>query len=108
MSGLKKIEHTKLIGKWIAFLDKNQAFRVNKVIKIVGNRLTVENGIGQRIRIHPTTTKIIGMLINGKGKDFIPIEFGELKKGKNINRLKRIRDANNIQAAALKNKRRRK
>lgn len=52
------IEKSDLKGKYITFIDKDGKFRTNKVIKIIGNTLTVKDAIGRRRRIK--MDKVIG------------------------------------------------
>lgn len=56
----------KLKDKFILYIDKDSAWRLGKVKKIVGNTLTILNAYGERHRIHPTNgvgcKKILGVL----------------------------------------------
>jgi len=45
------INKKKLKGKYITYIDKECSFRTHKVIKIIGNVLTVKDAIGKKCRI---------------------------------------------------------
>jgi len=66
------MNYKKLINKYIMFIDKNSAWRLHKVIKITGRTLTILNPYKEKHRIHPSSTKILGMLKNRRvtGKSY--------------------------------------
>lgn len=51
-----------LLKKYVMYIDKDSAWRLAMVVKITGRTLTVLNPYGDRHRIHPSTTKILGRL----------------------------------------------
>lgn len=54
------IHKSKLLNKYVTYLDKNCQYRTEKVIKISGKTLTVKNVLGRGRRIHPDKYKIFG------------------------------------------------
>lgn len=56
------IPKDKLKGKYVMYLDKDSAQRLGKVTKINGKTLTIKNPYGEKHRIHPKNTKILGRL----------------------------------------------
>ena len=60
----------KLKGKYISYFDFGQ--REGKVIKIIGNTLTIKNAIGEKKRVHPGKFKILGVYFR---KKLEPIEW---------------------------------
>ena len=58
-----------LKNRYVMYIDKNSAWRLGKVKKIVGNTLTVANCLKEKIRINPKTSKILGVLIKNKIKN---------------------------------------
>lgn len=54
-----------LKGKYITYID-NGGYRTEKVMKIVGNTLTVKNAVGRRKRINPKNVKILGRQLKNK------------------------------------------
>ena len=50
----------KLKGKYITFIDKQGKYRTQKVTKITGLMLTVQDCLGEKCRIHPKKNKILG------------------------------------------------
>jgi len=79
-----KLEST--IGKHIYFIDRCGAFRINKVISINGNTITTEDAVGGKERIHPETTKILGIVIGTKDNSPIleQIEYKQTRIGRKI------------------------
>lgn len=57
---------SKLKGKYVTYIDKNQSWRTHKVTKINGNTLTVKDATGVKTRIHPNTHKIFGRQLKNK------------------------------------------
>lgn len=49
---MKPISKDKLKGKFVAYRDRHDALRVNRVVKITGNTLTVKDANGSRRRVH--------------------------------------------------------
>ena len=49
---MEAIHKSKLVGKYVTFLDKDGKQRTHKVTKIAGNKLTVKDCLGVRKRIH--------------------------------------------------------
>lgn len=41
-----------LLGKYVGYRDNDGKFRTERVVKIVGNTLTVKNALGYRRRVH--------------------------------------------------------
>ncbi len=58
------ISKSKLKGKWVSYFNHGQ--REGRVVKIVGNTLTVQNSIGERKRIHPKKFRILGVYFRKK------------------------------------------
>lgn len=58
------INKNRLKGKWVSYFNQGQ--REGKVVKIVGNTLTVQNAIGERKRIHPKKFRILGVYFRKK------------------------------------------
>lgn len=46
-----EIDKDNLIGKYILYIDVDGKFRTEKVYKIIGNRLTVKNCLGEKTQI---------------------------------------------------------
>ena len=46
------IHKDELIGKYIKYYDRDGKTRVNKVMRVSGNKLTVKDAVKQRRRIH--------------------------------------------------------
>lgn len=49
---MEKISKNNLKGKYVAFIDRDCKFRVNKVVKIVGRFLTVKDVFNRKKRIN--------------------------------------------------------
>jgi len=62
------IKKSKLIGKYVKYIDKDGKTRVNKVVKINGNTLTVVNAIGEKSRIRDGTVHYYSIGGDGKGR----------------------------------------
>ena len=60
------IDKAKLKGKYIMFFDKWSKQRVQKVIKITGRTVTVQDVVGTRMRLHPDKHKIVGVYYRKK------------------------------------------
>ena len=58
------IPKNKLKGKWVSYFCNGR--REGKVVKIIGNTLTVKNALGKRKRIHPDKFKILGVYFRKK------------------------------------------
>lgn len=58
------INKNNLKGKWVSYFNQGQ--REGRVVKIVGNTLTVQNAIGERKRIHPKKFRILGVYYRKK------------------------------------------
>ncbi len=52
---METINKDNLKGKYVAFIDRDCKFRVNKVVKIVGRFLTVKDVLNRRKRINLDT-----------------------------------------------------
>jgi len=76
----------KIIGKPIYFIDKNGAWRISIATSVVGNTITTTDAVGGKERIHPTTSKIFGVVTYSKKQQvvFEEIEFNQIRIGKNI------------------------
>lgn len=48
------------------YFDKNSKLRTEKVVKVVGNTLTLRNAYGERHRVHPKKFEILGVLVKRK------------------------------------------
>jgi hypothetical protein len=57
---IEMIAKDDLLGKHVAYRDKDGKDRIHKVIKIVGKTLTVKDVLGDKTRIHPDKFKIYG------------------------------------------------
>lgn len=68
---LLSIHKDQLKGKYVTYIDKQQAFRTHKVIKINGKTLTVIDAVGTRTRIHPDKNKILGRQLKKKIEEII-------------------------------------
>jgi len=62
------IKKGKLIGKYVKYIDKDGKTRVNKVVKVNGNALTVINAVGEKSRIKDGTVYYHSMGKDGKGR----------------------------------------
>lgn len=62
------IKKSKLIGKYVKYIDKDGKTRVNKVVKINGNTLTVVSAIGEKSRIRDGTVHYYSIGRDGKGR----------------------------------------
>jgi ribosomal protein L35AE/L33A len=54
------ISKSKLIGKYVLYMDKNGKFSQGKVTKILGKTLTIRDAYKERHRLHPDKVKIFG------------------------------------------------
>ena len=65
-----------IIGKHLAYIDTT-GWRINKVVKLDGNTITVADVLGSRKRIHPETVKILGIYVKTENNEVIvtPIDF---------------------------------
>ena len=101
------IEIDKIIGKYIYFIDKNQAYRINKVVRVSGNTITTMTATGEKERIHPKANKIFGIVLKAKDRYTIveEIKFKKEKTGKNIRKKERVREMNREKIKPLTNKR---
>lgn len=61
------INKKELIGKYVRYIDKDGKTRVNKVVKINGNTLTVVNANGEKSRIKDGTVHYHSIRKNSKG-----------------------------------------
>lgn len=55
-----------LKGKYVTFFGKNHAMRTQKVVKVTGRTLTVQDATGTRTRIHPDKNNILGRQLKSK------------------------------------------
>jgi len=103
-----KIEN--IIGKYIYFIDKNQAFRISKVIAVHGNTITTQQSNGEKERIHPQQNKIMGIVIHkGKSNDVVEeIRFKKERIGKKLKQKQRLHKIRQDQIKPLNRKRRKK
>ena len=60
------IDKEKLKGKYIMFFDKQSKQRVQRVIKITGKTVTVQDAVGVRMRLHPDKQRIVGVYYRKK------------------------------------------
>jgi hypothetical protein len=76
----------KIIGKPIYFIDKNGAWRISIATAVVGNTITTTDAVGGKERLHPTTSKIFGVVTYSKNKSvvFEEIEFNQIRMGKKL------------------------
>jgi len=65
-----------IIGKYLAYIDTT-GWRINKIMKLDGNFITVTDVLGSRKRIHPETVKILGIYVKTENNEVIvtPIDF---------------------------------
>jgi len=68
MTTIKEIKKDELLGKYILFTDGDGKYRTEKVIKIIGNVLTIQNALGERSRIFEGKMSIHGCKIHIIGK----------------------------------------
>jgi len=94
-----KIENT--IKKYVSFIDRNGAFRINKIIALHGNTITTEDATGGKERIHPQTSRIFGIVKKTENSVAIleEIEYKETRIGKKLKNKKIKRE---IEAAIVK------
>lgn len=80
-----------LVGKYVEYRDTDGKFRIEKVVKVIGNKLTVMNGIKERHRIWEGKSSLkTGLKIHIFGRvtpktktyDAEPIEWGPERKRK--------------------------
>jgi hypothetical protein len=94
-------------GKYIYFLDRNGAYRINKVIALNGNTITTEDAIGGKERIHPETNKIFGVITREKSPLFIEdIDYKPVRMGNRLKNKTRKREIARTIIKPLKQKRR--
>jgi len=62
------IKKGKLTGKYVRYIDKDGKTRVNKVVKVNGNILTVINAVGEKSRIRDGTVHYYSVGKDGKGR----------------------------------------
>ena len=76
----------KIIGKPIYFIDCRGAWRISIATAVVGNTITVTDAVGSKERLHPTTSKIFGVVTYSKNKSvvFEEIEFNQIRIGKKL------------------------
>ena len=70
------IHKSNLKGKYVTYIDKNGAWRTNKVVRVSGNTLTVKDAAGVKRRVHKD--KVIARQFRKTGQE--PILWG--KRGK--------------------------
>ena len=63
------IKKSELKGKYISYIDNDGKYRVNKVIKITGNSVTVKDALKRRRRI--ARERILGRQYPSKGLEDI-------------------------------------
>ena len=63
------ISKNSLKGKYIDYLDRDQKFRSEKVVRITGNVLTVVNAVGRRARVKKDM--VLGRRFRKKGLEEI-------------------------------------
>ena len=83
------VTHMKLknvIGKPIYFIDRNGAWRISIATAVVGNTITTTDAVGGKERLHPTTSKILGVVTYSKNRTvvFEEIEFNQIRMGKKL------------------------
>jgi len=72
---LKMIHKSKLKGKHITYIDKDEKQRTAKVIKVVGSTVTVIKANRVKQRVH--RNQVLGRQYRKRGLD--PIEWGRKK-----------------------------
>lgn len=64
-----KFDKSKIKGKYIQFIDRDEKTRVNKVTRISGNTFSVKDCLGRRRRVH--INRVIGIIFR---KKVIPLQ----------------------------------
>lgn len=100
-----KVNNT--VGKYVFFIDKNSAYRINKVVSVHGNTITTQDAVGGKERIHPETTTIFGIVSDKKGAEYEPIEFKEKRIGRKIKNKIIVKEIRATEIAPLSSKKRR-
>jgi hypothetical protein len=100
-----KIEDT--IGKRVYFIDRNGAFRINKIVALHGNTITTQDATGGKERIHPETSKIHGIIMYTKDNCAVlePIEYKETRIGKKLKNKKIKKEIEATMVKPLRTKR---
>jgi len=97
----------KIIGKPIYFIDKNGAWRISIATAVCGNTITTTDAVGGKERLHPATSKIIGVVIYSKNKIvvFEEIEFNQIRMGKKLKNKVITKEINAMKVKPLRTKR---
>jgi hypothetical protein len=97
----------KIIGKPIYFIDRNGAWRISIATSVVGNTITVTDAVGGKERLHPTTSKIFGVVTYSKEKTvvFEEIEFNQIRMGKKLKNKVITKEINAMKIKPLRTKR---
>lgn len=66
-----------IMGSYVAYICKNGARRVGKVVKINGNTITIVNSLGGKKRVYKDN--VIGIIERKKGFSTIPIKWRNRK-----------------------------
>lgn len=101
------IDIEKIKGKYVDFIDKNQARRLSKVVNVHGNTITTQSANGEKERIHPTTNKIYGIYLRTTNNKIISdeIRFKQERMGKHLKNKERAREIKKEEIKPLGNKR---
>jgi hypothetical protein len=73
--------HEKLIGRWVEYLDRNEATRIGKAIKIYGGRATLTMKYGRTV-LRKERIPLARLLRVKNRRKWIPISEYLLKKEK--------------------------
>jgi len=100
-----KLEDT--IGKYVYFIDRNGANRINQIVAIHGNTITTQDAIGGKERIHPETTKIFGVVKKTENGIAVveDIEFKQVRIGRKIKNKKINKEIDAIKVKPFRTKR---
>lgn len=100
-----KIENT--IGKNVYFIDRNGAFRINKIVALHGNTITTQDATGGKERIHPETSRIFGIVTDTKDNlaVLVSIEYKETRIGKKLKNKKIKKEIEATMVKPLRTKR---
>ena len=96
----------KIIGKPIYFIDKNSAWRISIATSVNGNRITVTDAIGHKEVLHPTTSKIFGVVTYSKDKSvvFEEIEFNQIRMGRKLKNKVIVKEINAMKVKPMRTK----
>ena len=98
-----------IIGKYIYFIDRNSAWRIAKAVSVHGNTITTQDATGGKERLHPTTSKIFGVVMkpyrSPTGPIVESIEYGQIRLGRQIKNKKIKKEIAALKVKPLRTKR---